>query len=107
MKLDVRAAALAVGGIAALAYALCTVFCVVVPESTVVYLSTAFFHVDLTGIYRPITWDTFIIGLLGYGLGMAVVAGATTWVYNRLARTEAERPLSANQRNFAATGKAL
>ena len=34
MKLDVRAAALAAGGIAALAYALCAVLCAVVPKST-------------------------------------------------------------------------
>jgi len=105
MKLDVRAAALAAGSIAALAYALCTAFCALVPESTVVYLTTAFLHMDITGLYRQITWRTFIIGLLGAGVVTGVVAGATAWLYNRLARTDAERPLSANQREFAAPGE--
>ena len=41
MKLDVRAAALAAGSIAVLVYALCTAFCVLVPESTVVYVTTS------------------------------------------------------------------
>lgn len=102
MKLDVRAAALAAGGIAALVYTICTAFCALVPESTVVYLSAVFLHVDLTGLSRQISWGTFFAGLLGYGLGTAIVAGATAWLYNRLARTEAERSLSADQRDFAA-----
>ena len=105
MKLDVRAAALATRSIAALAYALCTAFCALLSESTVVYVSTVFLHVDLTGIYRQIDWGTFFAGLLGYGLGTGVVAGATAWLYNRLARTDAENAMSANQRDFAGAGR--
>ena len=105
MKLDVRAAALATGGIAALAYALCTVLCVVLPESTVADLGTALFHVDLTGLYRQITWGIFLGGLLGSGLGMAVMAGATAWLYNRLTRREAETSSSSSERAFAAAGR--
>jgi hypothetical protein len=88
MKLDVRAAAVAAGSIAALAYALCTAFCAVAPESTVAYLGTAFFHVDLTGLYRQMIWGTFVIGLVGTGVGTGIVVGATAWLYNRLARNE-------------------
>jgi hypothetical protein len=107
MKLDVRAAALAAGSIAALVYALCTAFCALVPEPTVVYLTTAFLHVDITGLYRQLTWGTFVIGLLGVGLGTGVVVGATAWLYNRLARTEVARSLPASQQDFAAAGRAL
>ena len=107
MKLDVRAAALAAGGIAALAYALCTVFCAVAPEPTVAYFVTAFFHVDLTGLYRQMTWGTFVIGILEAGVGTSVAVGASAWLYNRLARGEAEKPLPANPRDFAASGRAL
>ena len=106
MKLDIRAAALAAGSIAALAYALCTAFCAVAPESTVAYLGTAFFHIDLTGLYRQMTWGTFVIGLFGTGVGTGVLVGATAWVYNRLARVDAEKLLSTNQREFAAAGRA-
>ena len=87
MKLDVRAAAVAAGSIAALVYVLCTAFCVLLPESTVVYVTTVFFHIDVTGLYRQITWGSFIVSLLGWGLGTAVVAGGMAWLYNRLART--------------------
>lgn len=106
MKLDVRSAALAVGSIAALVYVLCTVFCALVPVSTVVYLGTVLLHIDLTGLYRQVTWGSFVAGLLGYGLGTAVMAGATAWLYNRLARMEGQRSLSASQRDFAAAGRA-
>jgi hypothetical protein len=106
MKLDVRAAAVAAGSIAALAYALCTAFCVLVPEPTVAYLTKVFFHIDVTGLYRQITWGGFIASLLGWGLGTAVMAGAAAWLYNRLARTEAKRSSPASERDFAAAGRA-
>lgn len=87
MKLDVRAAALAAGIISALIYTACTVFCVLVPESTLVYVTTLLFHIDVSGLFRHITWEGFIISLLGWGLGMAFVTGATAWLYNLAART--------------------
>jgi len=89
MRLDIRAVALAAGSITALVYALCTAFCVLVPESTVVYVTTVFFHIDVSGLYRQITLATFIASLLGWSLGTAIVAGAMAWLYNWLVRTEA------------------
>lgn len=86
MKLDVRAAALAAGGIAGLVYVVCSAICVLVPESNVVYLTTGFLHIDITGLIRQFTLGTFVVGLLGWGLGTAFVAGAMAWLYNRLAR---------------------
>ena len=87
MRLDVRATALAVGSITALIYTLCTVFCVLVPESTLVYVTTLLFHIDVSGLFRHITWGSFIVSLLSWGLGMAVVAGATAWLYNLTSQT--------------------
>ncbi|MHB8863217.1 MAG: DUF5676 family membrane protein [Pirellulaceae bacterium] len=105
MKLDVRAAALAAASITALVYALCTAFCVLVPERTVVYVTTVFFHIDVSGLYRQITWGSFIASLLGWGLGTAVVAGAMAWLYNRLARTEAEKSQFAPKTTLPAPGE--
>ena len=87
MKLDVRAAALAAGSITALVYTFCTVFCVLVPESTLVYVTTVLFHFDASGLYRAVTWESFIVSLLGWGVGMAFVTGATAWLYNLTAQT--------------------
>jgi hypothetical protein len=73
----------------------------------VVSLTTVFFHIDVTGLFRPITWGSFLASLLGWGLGTAVVAGATAWLYNRLARTPVgETSTLASQRDFAAAGRA-
>jgi hypothetical protein len=105
MKLDVRSAAVAAGSVAAMAYALCTLFCVLVPEPTVAYLTTMLFHIDVTGLYRQITWGSFIASLLGWGLGTAVMVGATAWLYNRLAWRESDRRVFASQRDFAAAGR--
>lgn len=106
MKLDIRAAALAAGSIATLVYAICTAFCVLVPEPTVVYVTTVFFHIDVAGLYRPITLGNFIASLLGWGLGTAVVAGATAWLYNRLARSPVgETSTLARERDFAEAGR--
>ena len=105
MKLDVRAAALAAGTIAALAYALCTAFCTLVPESTVVYLTTTVLHIDITGLYRQNTRANFIAGLLGVGLGTAAVAGATAWLSIRLVRTSAGVSLSASRSDIANIGR--
>jgi hypothetical protein len=105
MKLDVRAAGFAAGSIAALAYVLCTAFCALVPEPTVVYLTTAFLHIDITGLHRQITWETFLLGFLGSGLGTAVAAAATAWLYNRLARQGAETSSPATRQEFANSGR--
>lgn len=55
MKLDVRAAALATGGISALLYALCAAFFALVPETTVVYVTAGVLHIDSTGLQRQMT----------------------------------------------------
>ncbi len=107
MKLDVRAAAVAAGSITALVYTLCTVFCVLVPESTLVYVTTVLFHIDVSGLYREITWGSFTISLLGWGLGMAFVAGATAWLYNLVPRTSVGKTSTlAGQRDSPEAGRA-
>jgi hypothetical protein len=95
MKLDVRAASLAAGGVAALVYALCAAFCIVVPRPTVLYMAEAFLHMDVSSLYKPIGWDTFLVGFLTCAVYVGLMGGATAWLYNRLARTGTERSLSA------------
>jgi hypothetical protein len=104
MKLDVRAAALAAGSIAALVYALCTAFCALAPESTVVDITKILFHIDVSGLLRQITWGSFIASLLGWGLGTGVLAGATAWVYNRLAQTPKDETSTPSSQQDVADG---
>jgi hypothetical protein len=103
MKLDVRAAAMAAGIIAALVYAICSAFCVLVPESTVVKFTTDFLHIDVTGLYRQITWWILVVGLLGWGMGTAVVAGSMACLYNRLVQSKAEKSQVARQEDLVST----
>ncbi len=85
MKLDIRAVAIAMGGVSAAVFAVCAFFVAVAPETTMAVFS-CLFHVDLTKLARPISWGSFVAGLLGTSLGMALLAGVTAWLYNRLAK---------------------
>ena len=84
MKLNVRSFALAVGCITAAIFTICAFFVAVAPEATAAFFSYLF-HINLTGLTRPISWGSFFAGLVGSGLGMALSAGAAAWLYNRLA----------------------
>lgn len=83
MKLDSRAFALAVGVVTAAVFTICAFFVAIAPEATRAFFSYLF-HIDLTGMASTISWGSFFAGLLGTGLGMAVLAGAVAWLYNRL-----------------------
>lgn len=85
MKLDIRAFAIAVGGVTAAAFTICAFFVAVAPESTRAFFSYLF-HIDLTGMASTISWGSFFAGLLGTGLGMALLSGAVAALYNRLSQ---------------------
>lgn len=106
MKIDVRAAALATGGISTLAYALCTAFFALVPEPTAVYVTAGVLHIDSTGLNRQMTLGTVAVGLLVWGLWTAAAAGATAWLYNRLTRAAGDESSAPRRRDFAAAGSA-
>ncbi|MBI3596438.1 MAG: hypothetical protein HY203_04715 [Nitrospirae bacterium] len=86
MKLDIRAFALAVGAVTAAVFTICAFFVAIAPETTRAFFSYLF-HIDLSGMASTISWGSFIAGLLGTGLGMAFLAGAVAWIYNRLSRS--------------------
>ena len=85
MKLDIRAFALAVGGITAAVYTICAFFVAIAPEATRAFFSYLF-HIDLTGMASTISWGSYLAGLLGTGLGMAFLAAVVAALYNRLSQ---------------------
>lgn len=85
MKLDIRAFAIAVGGVTAAVFTICAFFVAVAPEATRAFFSYLF-HIDLTGMASTISWGSFFAGLLGTGLGMAFLAGAVAALYNRFSQ---------------------
>ena len=85
MKLDTRAFAIATAVIIAVAYAICAFFVALAPEATRAFFGYLF-HIDLTGLSRAITWESFFAGIIGSFVGTAIVAGAVSWLYNLLAQ---------------------
>ncbi len=83
MQLDIRAFAIAVGGVTAAVFTICAFFVAVAPEATRAFFSYLF-HIDLTGMTSTISWGSYLAGLLGTGLGMAFLAAGVAGLYNRL-----------------------
>ena len=85
MKLDTRAFAIATAVIIAVAYAICAFLVALAPEATRAFFGYLF-HIDLTGLSRAITWESFFAGIIGSFVGTGIVAVAVSWLYNRLTR---------------------
>lgn len=84
MKLNVWPFSFSVGAVTAAAFTICAFFVAVAPEATAAFFSYLF-HIDLTGLTRAISWDSFLAGLLFSVLGMALASAVAAWLYNRLA----------------------
>lgn len=83
MTLNVRALTLASGAVAAVLFALCALAVAVSPAgfmAAVGYIS----HADLSALARPITWGSFVVGLVSWTALTMVVVGAAAATYNRL-----------------------
>jgi len=81
MKLNVWPFSLSVGAVTAVAFAICAFFVALAPEATAALFSYLL-HIDLTGLVRKLTWESFFAGLFGVSITMAIGAAATAWIYN-------------------------
>jgi hypothetical protein len=88
VRIDPRAFALAAGATAAILYTICAVGVFLAPEATTAVLGLLT-HTDLSGIARPLTFISFVVGLVGWTLGTAVTFGIVATLYNRLAGSAA------------------
>ena len=81
MQLHPRALAIAAAILGASLYAFGALVHVVVPwgaPAVVAYV----FRVDVIDLARPLTWDSFLVGLLALAATGAVLGGLTAWLYN-------------------------
>ena len=85
MRLDTRALAAAAGAAGAIGFAICVLFVAIAPGATSTFFSYVL-HIDLTSLARPLTWGSFLAGLLTIAVGLAIVAGLVGSIYNTLAR---------------------
>ena len=81
MKLNVWAFGLAVGIVIAAAFTTCAFFGAVAPEATAAFIGYLL-HIDLSSPTRPITWASYVAGVLGVGIWTALWAAAAAKLYN-------------------------
>ncbi len=81
MKLNIRAFALAVGAAVAAVFSICAFFVAIAPEATAEFIGYLL-HIDLTGLSRPISWGSYVAGVLGLSIWMGLWAGVVAALYN-------------------------
>ena len=82
MRLELRAFAFAGGLTAAVLFTVCAVAVAVAPEATTAFAGSLI-HADLSGIMRTLTWGNFVLGLVVWTGGTALVFGSIAAAYNR------------------------
>ena len=85
MRLDIKSFAFAAGTVAAILFTLCALAVAISPGSTTA-LASYVVHIDLGGLARPLTWASFVGGLVFWAIGTGLVFGAAAGLYNRFAR---------------------
>lgn len=85
MKLNVKAVSIAEGLVVAVVFVICTFVIAVVPEQTAP-ATRYLFHVDLSGLARPISWGGFFSGLIVSSIAMGLAGAAWASIYNRFAQ---------------------
>jgi hypothetical protein len=83
MRLDWKAFGLAAGIAAMVLFVICWIAVALVPGFTVA-VGSFLFHTDLSGFTRSLSWANFIGGLIGWGVGTALVFSLIAELYNRL-----------------------
>ena len=81
MRLDVRAFALAVGVSVAGAFSFCAFFVAIAPEATAEFIDYLL-HINLTGLSRPISWGSYLAGVLALAIWTALWASVAAALYN-------------------------
>lgn len=82
MKFNVRSLFIATAAITSVVYAICFLFILIAPQSTMAFISYII-HTDLTNLPLLVNWGSFIVGLLFWSLGTALYAALIALFYNR------------------------
>ena len=89
MKLNTRAFAIAQTVAAAILYLVCSFFVAFLPEAAA-GLGGYAFHADLSGIMRPLSANSFGVGLLLVCIGWGLLSLIMASVYNGLTRNQSQ-----------------
>jgi hypothetical protein len=81
MKLNVWAFGSSVGIAVAAGFTICALFVAIAPEATAAFIGYLL-HINLSGLTRPITWASYVAGVLMVGIWTALWAAAAAKLYN-------------------------
>lgn len=90
MRVDSKSLGVATGLIVAATFTVCSLVVAIAPGALSSFLSYAL-HIDITGIARPITFASFVVGVLFLAAASGVVVAAVAGLYNGLASRRAFR----------------
>ena len=85
MNVDSRALAIAVALSLGAAFSICALALALDPVRSTAAASFVL-HIDLTGIARPVSWPSVLIGLPVFALAVGAVAALAGKLYNTLRR---------------------
>lgn len=85
MSIDVRAVIITGAVVAAVSNAVCAAFVALAPQAATT-IASYMFHLDLSKVGIVVTWEGAFIGMASLTAFVALVAGASGLIYNRLAR---------------------
>lgn len=81
MKLNIWPFSYSAGIVTAAAFTICAFFIAVAPQATAAFIGYLL-HIDLSGLTRPITWASYVAGVLAVGVWTALWAAAAAKLYN-------------------------
>ena len=90
MRLDTRLLTFAIALAAAAAFTICSIIVAIAPGALSAFVSYAL-HIDITGIARPITFASFLVGVLFVAIVSGVFVAIVAGMYNGFATRGAIR----------------
>ena len=81
MRIDTKFLGLATASVVAAVFTFCSVIVAIAPGALSAFVSYAL-HIDITGIARPITFASYLVGIIVVGVGSGVLVAAVAGVYN-------------------------
>ena len=85
MALNVRAFAIAVGTVIALAFSVCAFFFAIAPEATAAFIGYLL-HINLSGLARRLSWSSYFVGVLAVGAWAGLWAAIAAGLYNFMSK---------------------
>ena len=90
MRIDTKFLGLATAFVVAAVFTICSLIVAIAPGALSAFISYAL-HIDITGIARPITFASYLVGIIVVGVSSGVVVAAVAGLYNGFAGRRAVR----------------